>query len=141
MEVVKQVVKAAAARKEKERKAKEKKGVSLLALKTVAKVIKRKPNWKDDHPSKKFVVTPGGVPPKKKPPLKSNQGAGKGVMTFSGPVVEGPHCLLIYKDYAIEEVESFIKPMDIGPCDQLGTEDLGASAVFDLSMICFSSSG
>ena len=26
--------------------------------------------------------------------------------------------------------------MDIGPCDLLGTEDLGASAFFDLTRVC-----
>ena len=65
-----------------------------------------------------------------------SHGAGKGVMTSSGPVNEGPCCLLTYKDYAIGEVVSFIKSTDIGPCDLLGTEDLGASALFDLTRVC-----
>ena len=121
MEAVKQRVRAAAARKnEEERKVKEKEGVFSLAPKTVAKVSKRKPSEKDNPPSKKAVVTLGDVPPKKKSPLKSSRGAGKGVMTSSGPVIEGPCCLLTHKDYAIEEVESFIKPIDIAPNDQLG---------------------
>ena len=30
-------------------------------------------------------------------------------MTSSDPIVEGPRCLLMHKDYAVEEVESFIK--------------------------------
>ena len=76
------------------------------------------------------------VPPKKKPPFKSSRGTGKGVMTSSGPVIEGPRCLLTYKNYVVEEVESFIKLTDIAPCDQLGTEDLGASTLFDLSRVC-----
>ena len=59
-----------------------------------------------------------------------------GVMTSSGPVNEGPCCLLIHKDYAVKEVGSFIKPMDIGPCDLLGMEDLRASAIFDLTRVC-----
>ena len=121
MEAVKQRVRAAAARKnEEERKVKEKEGVFSLAPKTVAKVSKMKPGEKDNRPSKKAVVTLGDVPPKKKSPLKSSRGAGKGVMTSSGPVIEGPCCLLTHKDYAIEEVESFIKPIDIAPNDQLG---------------------
>ena len=137
MEAAKQRVRAAAARKkEQERKAKEKEGVSLSAPKTVAKVTKRKPNEKDDRPSKKVAITPVDVPPKKKSPLKSSRGASKGVMTSSGPIIEGPRCLLTHKDYVVEEVESFIKPMDIAPCDQLGIEDLGASALFDLSRVC-----
>ena len=99
---------------------KEKEGVFSLAPKTVAKVSKRKLGKKDNRPSKKSIVTPGDVPPKKKSPLKSSRGVGKGVMTSSGPVIEGPCCLLTHKDYAIEEVESFIKPIDIAPNDQLG---------------------
>ena len=121
MEVAKQRMRAAAARKkEEERKVKEKEGVSSSTPKTVAKVSKRKPDENDDCPSKKVVVTPGDMPSKKKSPLKSSRGAGKGVMTSSGPVIEGPCCLLTHKDYAIEEVESFIKPIDIAPNDQLG---------------------
>jgi len=55
------------------------------------------------------------------------------MMTSSGPVTEGPHCLLTHKDYTVEEIESLIKPMDIDPCAQLGIEELGASALFDLT--------
>ena len=122
MEAVKQRVRAAAARKnEEERQVKEKEGVFSLAPKTVAKVSKRKLGKKDNRPSKKSIVTPGDVPPKKKSPLKSSRGVGKGVMTSSGPVIEGPCCLLTYMDYAVKEVESFIKPTDIAPSDQLGT--------------------
>ena len=121
MEAVKQRVRAAAGRKnEEERKVKEKEGVFSSAPKTVTKVSKRKPSEKDNPPSKKAIVTLGDVSPKKKSPLKSSRGAGKGVMTSSGPVIEGPCCLLTHKDYAIEEVESFIKPIDIAPNDQLG---------------------
>ena len=57
-------------------------------------------------------------------------------MTSSGPVNEGPCCLLTHKDYAVGEVGSFIKPTDIGPYYLLGTEDLGASALFDLTRVC-----
>ena len=32
-------------------------------------------------------------------------------------------------DYAVEEVESLIKPTDVEPCDKLGTEELGVSAL------------
>ena len=69
-------------------------------------------------------------------PLKPSHGVGKGVITSSGPVNEGPYRLLTHKDYAVGEVKSFIKPMDIEPCDLLGTEDLGASALFDLTRVC-----
>ena len=73
---------------------------------------------------------------KEKSPPKPSHGVGKGVMTSTGPVSEGPYCLLTHKDYAIGEVESLIKPTDIEPCDQLGTEDLGASALFDFTRVC-----
>ena len=65
-----------------------------------------------------------------------SHGTGKGVMTSSGPVNEGPYCLLTHKDYAIREVGSFIKPTDIEPCDLLRTQDLGASTLFDLTKVC-----
>ena len=57
-------------------------------------------------------------------------------MTCSGPVNEGPCRLLTHKDYAVGEVKSFIKPTDIEPYDLLGTEDLRASALFDLTRVC-----
>ena len=57
-------------------------------------------------------------------------------MTSSGLIIEGPCCLLTHKDYAVGEVGSFIKPTDIRPCDLLETEDLGASALFDLARVC-----
>ena len=121
-------------KKEEERKAKE--GASSLAPKAVAKgSAKRKANGKNDRPPKKAAITLGDEHLKKKSPPKSSRGAGKGVMTSSGPVIEGPHRLLTHKDYAIEGVESLIKPTDIEPCDQLGTKDLGASALFDLTWV------
>ena len=56
-------------------------------------------------------------------------------MTSSGPVTEGPSCLLTHKAYAIVEVGSFVKPTDIEPCDLVGTEELGASALFDITRV------
>ena len=82
------------------------------------------------------TVTPRDGAIKEKSPLKPSHGAGKGVMTSSGPVNEGPCRLLTHKDYAVREVEPLIKPTDIEPCDQLGTEDLGALALFDLTRVC-----
>ena len=91
MEVAKQRVRAAMAhKKEEERKVKEKEGVSSSVPKTVAKVSKRKPDENDDCPSKKVAVTLGDMPPKKKSPLKSSRGTGRGVVTSSGPVIKGP---------------------------------------------------
>ncbi|KAL0013299.1 hypothetical protein SO802_000368 [Lithocarpus litseifolius] len=134
MEAVRQRVRAAAGRKkEEERKTKGKEGVSSSAPKAITKALaKTKPDGKDNRPLKKVAVTLRDEHPKKSPP-KSSRGAGKGVMTSSSPVVEGPCRLLTHKDYAVKEVESIIKPTDVEPCDQLGTEDLGASALFDLT--------
>ena len=53
-----------------------------------------------------MAVTPGNEPLEKLPP-KSGHGARKGVMTSSDPIVEGPRYLLMHKDYAVKEVESF----------------------------------
>ena len=136
METAKQRVRAAAARKKEEKRANEVGRETSSTPKTVARPAKRMPDGSDDRPSKKAAVTPGDDVPKDKSPLKPSHGAGKGVMTSSGPVNEGPCCLLTHKDYAVGEVGSFIKPTDIGPCDLLGTEDLGASALFDLTRVC-----
>ena len=57
-------------------------------------------------------------------------------MTSSGLVPEGPSCLLTHKVYAVGEVGSFMKPTDLEPCDLVGTEDLGASALFDITRVC-----
>ena len=124
MESAKQRVRAATAHKKEEKKAKEAKGGTSSTPKIVTKVSKRKPDGNDDHPSKKAAVTPEDVSPKRKSPLKPSHGAGKGVMTSSSPVIEGPCCLLTHKDYTVGKVGSFIKPIDIGPCNLLGMEDL-----------------
>ena len=102
--------------------------------KAPTKQAKRNPDGSDRRPAKKAAVTPGAA--KEKSPPKPSHGAGKGVMTSLGPVNEGPCRLLTHKDYAVGEVKSFIKPADIEPYDQLGTEDLGASALFDLTRVC-----
>ena len=57
-------------------------------------------------------------------------------MTSSGPVLEGPSCLLTHKAYAVEEVGSFVKPIDLELCDLVGTEDLRASTLFDITRVC-----
>ena len=136
MESAKQRVRAAATRQKEEKRAKEARGQTSSTPKTVAKPAKRKPDGSDDHSSKKATVTPGDSALKEKSLLMPSHGAGKGVMTSSGPVNEGPYCLLTHKDYAIGEVGSFIKPTDIGTCDLLGTDDLGVSALFDLTRVC-----
>ena len=57
-------------------------------------------------------------------------------MTSSGLVLEGPCCLLTHKGYAVGEVSSFVKPMDLEPCDLVEMEDLGAPALFDITRVC-----
>ena len=137
MDAAKQRIRAAATRKKEEAKlAKGTKEGTSSTPKAIGKVLKRKPDRDDDRPSKRTAVTSGDASPKRKSPLKPSHGTGKGVMTSSGPIIEGPFCLLTHKDYAVEEVGSFVKPTDIGPCDLLGTEDLGASALFDLTRVC-----
>ena len=127
---------AVAHKKEEAKLAKGTEEGTSLAPKTISKVSKRNPDGKDDRPSKRTAVTPGDASPKRKSPLKPSHGAGKGVMTSYSPVIEGPCCLLIHKDYVVGEVGSFIKSTDIGPWDLLGTEDLGASTLFDLTRVC-----
>ena len=83
-----------------------------------------------------FRSIPGDASSKGKSALKPSHGAGKGAMTSSGPVLEGPSCLLTQKAYAVGEVGSFVKPTDLEPCDLVGTEDSGASALFDITRVC-----
>ena len=68
--------------------------------------------------------------------LKPSHGTGKGAMTSSGPVPKGPSCHLTHKAYAVGKVGSFVKPTNLEPCDLVGTEDLGASALFDITRVC-----
>ena len=136
MESAKQRIRAVATRQKEKKKAKEAGGEASLTPKAVTKVAKRKPDGSDGRPSKKATVIPVDGTIKEKSPLKPSHGVGKGVMTSSGLVNEDPYRLLTHKDYAVREVESLIKPTDIEPCDQLGTEDLGASALFDLTRVC-----
>ena len=108
----------------------------LSAPKTVSKTSKRKADSEGVCPSKKTVTIPGDASPKGKSALKPSHGAGKGAMPSSGPVSEGPSCLLTHKAYAVAEVGSFVKPMDIEPCDLMGMEEWGASALFDITRVC-----
>ena len=57
-------------------------------------------------------------------------------MTSSSLVPKGPSCLLTHKAYAVGEVGSSVKSTDLEPCDLVRTEDLGASALFDITMVC-----
>ena len=136
MDATKQRVRAAAAyKKEEERKAKGKEGTSSSVPKVVSKgSAKRKADGEDDHLPKKVVVTLGDAHPKKSPP-KPGPGAGKGMMTSTSLVIRGPRCLLTNKDYAVKEVKTLIKPTDVDPCAELRAEELGESALFDLTRV------
>ena len=136
MDVAKQRIRAAAACKKEERLAKGTKEGNSSIPKSVSKVSKRKTDGDDDHPSKKTVVTLSVASPKGKSSLKPSHGAGKGVMTSSGPVLEGPCCLLTHKGYVVEEVGSFVKPTDLETCDLVETEDLEGSTLFDITRVC-----
>ena len=138
MDVAKQRIKAAAAHKKEEKLTKGENDGDLLAPKTVSKASKRKADGDGTRPSKKTVTIPGDASPKGKSALRPGHGAGKGAMISSSPVLEGPSCLLTHKAYTVEEVEvgSFVKPTDLEPCDLVGTEDFGASALFDITRVC-----
>ena len=136
MDAAKQRIRAAAARKNEEKLAKELEEGNSSVPKFVSKVSKRKLKGDDDCPSKRTAVTPGDASPKRKSSLKPSHGAGKGFMTSSSPVLEGPCCLLTHKGYTIGEVGSFVKPTDLEPCDLVGTKDLGASALFNITRVC-----
>ena len=136
MDAAKQRIRAAAARKNEEKLAKELEEGNSSVPKFVSKVSKRKLEGDDDCPSKRTAVTPGDASPKRKSSFKPSHGAGKGVMTSSSPVLEGPCCLLTHKGYTIGEVGSFVKPTDLEPCDLVGTKDLGASALFNITRVC-----
>ena len=95
----------AAARKKKEaKKAKGQEGMTLSVPAAVSKgSAKRKVDEEDDCPPKKVAISPRDACPKKSPP-KPSRGASKGMMTSTGPVIEGPRCLLTHKDNAVKEV-------------------------------------
>ena len=136
MDVAKQRIRAAAACKKEERLTKGAEKGDSLAPKIVSKASKRKDDRDGTRPSKKTVTIPGNASPNGKSALKPSHGAGKGAMTSSGSVLEGPSCLLTHKAYAVGEVGSFVKPTDLEPCDLVGTEDLGASTLFDITRVC-----
>ena len=136
MDIAKQRIKAAVARKKEERLAKGTEEGDSSAPKSVSKASKRKADEDGSRPSKKTVSIPSDASPKGKSALKPSHGAGKGAMTSSGLVPEGPSCLLTHKAYVIGEVGSFVKPTDLEPYDLVGMEDLEASALFDITRVC-----
>ena len=132
-------VRATVARKKEEGKGKKNEGTSLSAPKAVTKgAAKRKGDRKDDCPSKKVSVTTGEKLTTKSSPPQPKHEAGKGLMTTSGPIVQDPdRRLFTHKDYALEMVESIIRDKDVDPCAKQGTDELGASGLFDLAWVCF----
>ena len=136
MDVAKQRIRATAACKKEERMTKRVEMGDSSTPEIVNKTSKRKANGDGTRPSKKTVTIPGDASPKGKSAFKPSHGAGKGAMTSSGPVLEGPSCLLTHKAYAIGEVGSFVKPTDLESCDLVGTEDLGVSTLFDITKVC-----
>ena len=97
MDVAKQRIRAAVARKKEERMTKGAKVGDSSAPKTVNKTSKRKANGDGTRPSKKTVTILGDASSKGKSALKSSHDAGKGAMTSSGLVPEDPSCLLTHK--------------------------------------------
>ena len=136
MDVAKQRIRAAVARKKEERLMKGIEEGDSSAPKSVSKAPKRKADGDSARPSKKTVAIPGDASPKGKSTLKPSHGAGKGAMASFGPISKGPNCLLTHKAYAVGEVGSCVKPMDLESCDLVGTEDLGVSTLFDITKVC-----
>ena len=136
MDIAKQRIRAAAARKKEERLTKGTEEGDSSAPKFISKAPKRKADGDGTRPSKKTVTILGYASPKGKSALKPSHGAGKGAMTSSGPVLEGPSYLLTHQAYVVGEVGAFVKPTDLESCDLVGTEDLGASALFDITRVC-----
>ena len=114
-------------------------GASSLAPKAIGKgAHKRKVDGKDDCPPKKPFVIVGDKSLKKPTPPKTGHGVGKGLMTSLGPVAQGPNRrFLMHRDYAIEMVGSIIRDKDVDPCAEQGTDELGASGLFDLARVRF----
>ena len=136
MDIAKQRIRAAATRKKEERLMKGAEEGDSSAPQTVSKAPKRKADGDGARPSKKTVTIPSDASPKGKSALKPSHGVGKGAMTSFGLIPEGPSCLLTHKAYAIGEVGSFVKLTDLEPCDLVGTEDLGLSALFEITKVC-----
>ena len=134
MDVAKQRVKATSAYKnEEERKAKGKEGTSSSVPKAISEgSAKSKTDGENDCLPKKVAITPRDVNSKKSPP-KPGLGVGKGMMTSTGPIIEGPYYLFTHKDYTVKKVKTLIKLMDVDHCAKLGTEELEESALFDLT--------
>ena len=126
------VRKAAAACKQQEQASRSAPNVGLKAI------LKRKPNTKDDHLSKKRMgPLIGEQQQKASSPPSPHHGVGKGLMTGKGPVGPNPVPKLVtHKDYAVEMVTSIIKETNLDSCGGHISEDLGAFGLYDLSRVC-----
>ena len=133
-----QVHVSAAQQKKKEKDKTKGEGASLSTLKAVVEALKRKNDGKDDCPSKKHAVNVEDRSLKKPMLPKTGHGVGKGLMMTSGLVTQGSdRRLLMHKDYGIEMIGSIIRDKDVDPFAKLGTDELGASGLFDLAWVCF----
>ena len=99
---------------------------------------KCKNNGKEDRSSKKGTGTPiGEKQPKQPSPPKPSHKVGNGLMTRKGLDAQGAiRHLLTHKEHAVEMVDAIIKEMDLDPCADQTTEDLGVLGLFDLSRVC-----
>ena len=60
-------------------------------------------------------------------------------MTGKGLVVLGAvRRLLTHKDHVVEMFDSIINEMDLDPCADQTTKDLGVSGLYNLSRVCSS---
>lgn len=60
-------------------------------------------------------------------------------MTGKGPITPSViRRFITHKDYAVEMVDSIIKEpdLDLDPCAEQSSKDLGVSGLYDLSRVC-----
>lgn len=135
MESAKQRIRAAVARKKQEEKIRGEETPPSVP-KPVGKVgVKRKTDGTDDRSGKK-VASSSEVKPTKKPSPPKMHGVGKGLMTASGAVIPQPvRHLLTHKDYTVEVAESILKEEEVELCDEQATDEIGSSALFDLTWV------
>ena len=125
-------IRAAAARKKEEEKAK--KGASTSLPKAANKgAPKRKGDGTDDRPTKKLTADPGDHTK----PSSPKHGAGKGLMSAHGPVVpEDGRSVLTHKGYALERLDSILGEKEADACAHHSMQELGDSGLFDLARVC-----
>ena len=139
MESARQRVRAAAAAKKKQLERTGGESTPPSAPRPVGKVgAKRKGDGRDDRQGKKVAPTPGDTSSRRPSPPRTAHGAGKGLMTSSGPIVQGSvRRLLTHKDYAVEVTESILKDDEMDPLAEQGVDEIKASGLFDLTRVSF----